>query len=324
MDVPQAGLRQSQVILEDESALCPSDGTEVFDAPNIAAQQAIQTESCSVEPEAEARGQKEANDGSLLGNQSQAQSSDKDQHPGNDVEAHEPALKSPNIDDALPAEQSDPDAGSSNDIFGPLICRNDAECEQQGLGVATGTGFFISTDGYLLTNEHVITDSRELHVIFDEEPILATEVYRDSELDIALLKVEATTPSLPIDLTIPRKGEEVAVIGYPSVHLLGNEVKATFGHINSLSGPQNTPIFLQFSAATQPGNSGSPLINSKGSVVGLVTASLNQVSALEQTGSLAQNVNFALKTEFFSSPKSYLGLAVARSIQGSHGADRFS
>ena len=209
----------------------------------------------------------------------------------------EAEVSDPDNDSAV--EQTEmPESSDPEETLEPLICGNDSECEEQGLGVATGTGFFVSADGYVVTNDHVIADYRELYVIFEGEPLEAIVVDRDSDLDIALLKVEASADALPVDLITPRKGEEVAVIGYPSVQLLGNEVKATFGHINSLSGPGNTPIFLQFSAATQPGNSGSPLLNNKGSVIGLVTASLNQASALEQTGALAQNVNFALKTEF--------------------------
>lgn len=209
----------------------------------------------------------------------------------------EAEVSDPDTDRAV-EQTEEPQSLDPEETLEPLICGNDSECEEQGLGVATGTGFFVSADGYVVTNDHVIADYRELYVIFEGEPLEAFVVDRDSDLDIALLKIEASADAIPVDLITPRKGEEVAVIGYPSVQLLGNEVKATFGHINSLSGPGNTPIFLQFSAATQPGNSGSPLLNNKGSVIGLVTASLNQASALEQTGTLAQNVNFALKTEF--------------------------
>ena len=115
----------------------------------------------------------------------------------------------------------------------------------------------MSADGYVVTNDHVIADYRELYVIFEGEPLEAFVVDRDSDLDIALLKIQASADALPVDLITPRKGEEVAVIGYPSVQLLGNEVKATFGHINSLSGP-GTRLFFCSLVQLQPGNSGSP------------------------------------------------------------------
>lgn len=294
------GTQTPATVQQGEPTYCEEQTIEIFETPENVPGETINADLCPVN---------ESEDGkNRLAEQDAEETETRDASPerateqtvpaADELDTSEPEVLSP---DAPAAERAETPGGSSpGQILEPLLCASDSDCEEQGLGVATGTGFFISTDGYVVTNDHVIADYREVYVIFDEEPLEAVVIDRDSDLDIALLKIQASTEALPVDLITPRKGEEVAVIGYPSVQLLGNEVKATFGHINSLSGPQNTPIFLQFSAATQPGNSGSPLLNSKGSVIGLVTASLNQASALEQTGALAQNVNFALKTEFFS------------------------
>jgi len=120
----------------------------------------------------------------------------------------------------------------------------------------------------------------------------------DNENDIALLKIKGKFIPLPLNLKKAEVGEDIAVIGYPNIGLQGNEIKATFGEINSLSGIQGDIRHYQIDAPIQPGNSGSPLLNIKGKVIGIVNATLNQAVMLKQTGSLAQNVNYAIKLSY--------------------------
>jgi S1-C subfamily serine protease len=80
--------------------------------------------------------------------------------------------------------------------------------------------------------------------------------------------------------------------------LQGNEQKITFGFINANSGIRGDIRYFQISSPVQPGNSGSPMVNQKGVVIGIASASLNQSAAIKSTGTMAQNVNYALKISY--------------------------
>ena len=166
-------------------------------------------------------------------------------------------------------------------------------------GISTGTGFFVSHDGYVLTNSHVIEGSSNISIILNGKSVSATLVDHDSSNDIALLKVNETVEGLPIELKKKTKqGTEIAVLGYPNIGLQGNEQKATFGYINANSGIQGDTRYFQISSPIQPGNSGSPMVNENGVVIGIASATLNQTTAIKATGSLAQNVNYAVKIAY--------------------------
>ena len=163
----------------------------------------------------------------------------------------------------------------------------------------SGTGFFISKDGHLLTNYHVIKDSEDIKVLYKDKNYKAKVISIDKTNDIALIKIDQLTNFLPIaEYPKLEKGENVTSLGFPLVRLQGNELKATFGHINSLSGIQNDIRYLQFDNPTQPGNSGSPLINQNGEVIGIVSARLNQNTTIKYSGTLSQNVNYAIKMDY--------------------------
>jgi len=166
-------------------------------------------------------------------------------------------------------------------------------------GISTGTGFFISNDGYLLTNNHVVEGSTKISILFKGKKITATLISQDKYNDLALLKCDVTSSGLPIELkNKTMQGEEISVVGYPNIGLQGNNQKATFGYINANSGIKGDVRYFQISAPIQPGNSGSPLLNRSGVVIGIVTATLNQSAAIEATGTLAQNVNYAIKIAY--------------------------
>jgi S1-C subfamily serine protease len=92
-----------------------------------------------------------------------------------------------------------------------------------------------------------------------------------------------------------RLGESVIVIGYPLGGLLGSGPQVTTGNVSSLIGPGDDTRSLQFTAPTQSGNSGGPLLDGDGAVVGVVSSKLNVVRVHEMTGDIPQNVNFAIK-----------------------------
>lgn len=168
-------------------------------------------------------------------------------------------------------------------------------------GFATGTGFFVSTNGHLVTNFHVIEGSNDITVSLPSQgsTFKARVIQNDPANDIALLKIEKATQPIPIASQFSRsKGDEVLTLGYPLVSIQGQEQKASFGRINALTGIKDDIRFLQIDIPIQPGNSGGPLLDDRGLVVGVVTATLNQLIALRASGSLPQNVNYAVKSDY--------------------------
>ena len=164
---------------------------------------------------------------------------------------------------------------------------------------ATGTAFFISTNGFLISAEHVIGSRQKITVLFEGVRHPAAIVRRDSGNDLVLLKVEGTFPAIPIDEQArPRLGDSVFTIGYPNPDLQGNEPKYTSGDISSLNGLGDDFGSYQISVPIQPGNSGGPLVDSYGNVIGVVVAKLDDGFAFSATGTLPQTVNYARKSQY--------------------------
>jgi S1-C subfamily serine protease len=162
----------------------------------------------------------------------------------------------------------------------------------------SGTGFFVSAEGLLVTNDHVVANADRIRIIDRSgKEYAARLVRRDVANDLALLKVEVTGRPLPVFRgRETAKGEQVFTVGFPLVELQGDDPKATFGRINSVEGAGGDTRFYQIDVPLQPGNSGGPLVNLRGQVVGIVTATLDQRAALRSSGTLHQNVNYALKS----------------------------
>jgi S1-C subfamily serine protease len=170
--------------------------------------------------------------------------------------------------------------------------------ERRKRGHATGTGFFVSADGYLLTNHHVVEGSTNVSVMLNGSERPARLISGDAEHDFALLKVEGSFLPLPIGSSnAVVRADEVFTLGYPLTSIQGNAQKATFGRVNALSGLEDDPKFIQIDVPIQPGNSGGPLISREGNVVGVVTMTLSTVTMLRETGRLPQNVNYAGKID---------------------------
>ena len=161
----------------------------------------------------------------------------------------------------------------------------------------TGTGFFITDDGCLLTSYHVVEDAARLAIRTKAGTFAATLVKADKANDVALLKVIGKFRGLPVASSRGMKlGESVFTIGFPNIELQGFAPKLTKGEISSLTGMQDDPREFQISVPVQPGNSGGPLVNGYGDVVGIVEAQLADINTLKTTGSLPQNVNYAMKS----------------------------
>src|SRR3989344_843099 len=135
--------------------------------------------------------------------------------------------------------------------------------------VAQGTCFLISSDGYLVTNAHMLSGASEVQITaFDGKKIPAELIGYNAELDIALLKISGDYSFLEFDDSNNiRVGEKVIAIGNP----LGLQFSVSEGIVSGIHrpGPNELNAYVQTDAALNPGNSGGPLINKNGKVIGI-------------------------------------------------------
>jgi S1-C subfamily serine protease len=171
------------------------------------------------------------------------------------------------------------------------------------LSKKTGTGFLISSDGIIVTAYHVVEGATDIQVRFPSGKWLSAKPIKHSRAtDLAILKADIATPHY---LTLAamnnvKQGQGVFTLGYPVADLLGEEVKYTAGNISSLTGLQGEDSLMQITVPVQPGNSGGPLVNKSGEVVGVITSSAAVAEFFRIAGSLPQNVNWAVKASYIS------------------------
>lgn len=158
---------------------------------------------------------------------------------------------------------------------------------------SSGTGFAVSNDGWILTNAHVIDSCERVEIVGFGD---AGDIRKDSTNDLALIKATTSQTLKPLAFrqNNTRLGEDIIALGYPLNGLLSDSIKMTTGNVNSLSGIGNDTRFLQISTPVQPGNSGGPIIDKNGDVLGITTAVLSKAIA-DKGGFTAQNVNFAIR-----------------------------
>ena len=158
----------------------------------------------------------------------------------------------------------------------------------------SGTGFLVSVDGHYITNNHVIEGCSSVTV--DGNP--ATIVAQDALFDLALIQTVLPSMSQPAKFAEKpaRLNSDVTVIGYPLPGLLGG-LNVTRGAVTSLKGIGGDGVRMQISAPVQSGNSGGPVINASGLVVGVVVSKLDAGLIEEAIGDIPQNVNFAIRSE---------------------------
>jgi len=168
--------------------------------------------------------------------------------------------------------------------------------------LSAGTGFFITDDGYLITNQHVADEGAAVRVLTGNGAIPAKVVKVDRANDLALLKVEGKFAPLAITSSRgARLGSTAATVGFPNVGLQGYSPKLAKGEIASLAGIQDDARHFQISVPVQPGNSGGALVDERGNVIGVVVAKLSQKAAIATTGTLAENVSYAVKSSYLLS-----------------------
>lgn len=164
-----------------------------------------------------------------------------------------------------------------------------------GFADGSGSGFIVRKEGCVATNHHVIDNAKEIWIKVPGKTVdfRANVAIDDSVHDLALLRIEDNSntvfDALQISGSEPHVMDDIFVFGYPFGDLLGEEMSASRGQINAIRGR-----FLQIDASVNPGNSGGPVLNDRGEVVGVVRARLNASYALEVSGQLPERVNQAI------------------------------
>jgi S1-C subfamily serine protease len=137
-----------------------------------------------------------------------------------------------------------------------------------GTDKSMGTGFILTRSGYVVTNEHVINGARRIEILTSDRKVIpAALVGYDTTRDVALLKVEGHFDALELETHLPSVGNKVIAIGNP----LGLAFTVTEGIVSALDrkGPNGQQEYIQTDVSLNPGNSGGPLINTQGKVVGM-------------------------------------------------------
>lgn len=162
---------------------------------------------------------------------------------------------------------------------------------------STGTGFVVAPQR-VLTNHHVIDGCARLLIRnAPGQEMVATVAGDDAGRDLAVLAVQGT-PGPPLsfrDSPPVRRGDGIVTYGFPLSGLLSSGPTLTTGEISALAGLRDNQAHYQISAPVQQGNSGGPLLDLNGHVVGVIVSKLAAMRVAQQTGDIPQNVNFAVK-----------------------------
>ncbi len=197
-----------------------------------------------------------------------------------------------------PAEEAEPFAneGALEEVPEPY-----AQEQNSGNFSSSGTGFYINRD-YLVTAAHVVEGCTRMELTNRT----ALQVVRsEPDLDLAVLKVPGDVSVLfepgesDVWLEISpelnaKLGETVTALGFPYLGRFGQGLTVTGGNVSALPGGTFGDSQIMISAPVQPGNSGGPLLNGDGEVIGVVVARIDDIIVLEETGTLPQNMNFAV------------------------------
>ena len=160
---------------------------------------------------------------------------------------------------------------------------------------------------YIVTNYHVVDGATEISVRVPStgDSAQASIVLKDKVNDLAVLKV--SKPIAPFSGELPfrlgqmssvKVGQESFTLGFPLGDVMGETPRLATGTVSALFGLQDDPRLLQISNPIQPGNSGGPLFNNKGDLIGIVVSGLNAQFFYENAGIIPQNMNFAIKVSY--------------------------
>jgi len=135
--------------------------------------------------------------------------------------------------------------------------------------LGSGSGFYVNNKGYILTNNHVIDKCSKVWIEHNNEDIPASVLKTNKKHDLAIIETNRDSEFFVKFTEFIDPVEDVMALGFPQVDLLGKEIKRNKGSISSLTGMQGNDYSLQHTALIQKGSSGGPLLNNKGSLVGV-------------------------------------------------------
>ncbi len=162
---------------------------------------------------------------------------------------------------------------------------------------SSGSAFAVSTEGHVVTNNHVIDGCGQIELNINGQAIPVRTVTYDKRNDLALLKGEFKPEHVfPIRAKNPGLLEDVYLAGFPFGESYNTTIKVTKGIISSLTGVDNNFSNVQIDAALQPGNSGGPILDEKGNVIAVAVAKLDLQYALDNLGVIPENTNFGIKS----------------------------
>ena len=167
--------------------------------------------------------------------------------------------------------------------------------------ISSGTGWVVSPC-LIVTNHHVVDGHTVFTAVLQSGQKLSLKlIQKDKANDLALLALTNTgtlPDALPLATESARLGAKVFTIGFPHPDVMGSAAKLTDGIVNATTGIGDDVRFYQVSVPIQAGNSGGPVINMNGEVIGVATSKLNAAAMLVVTGDLTENVGYALKVDY--------------------------
>lgn len=196
-----------------------------------------------------------------------------------------------------------------------------ATAQQRLIRFTSGTGFFVSKDGHIITNAHVVKNCLSID-IDGAVKNKATIVALDREKDLAILKIPQSSPMVaPLrwNLNSMRVGHKVSILGYPGEAGAKGQLRYSTSEIIGLEGPTGEPQWVQIRPVLEKGNSGGPLLDTTGNVIGVVTGKTQMFRTNTTTGAAPELVSEADVAVTLLELKGFLDRATVRYYQSASG-----
>ena len=197
----------------------------------------------------------------------------------------------------------------SLDIQKPKITKkNDQTISQEKnknneiFSASSGSGFFVTKGGYLISNNHVVDSCNEVRVHYLGKVYKSVVIANDRSNDLSLIKTNIT-PNKIFYLSNDDVGlmEEIYVSGFPFGKEISSSIKVTKGIVSALVGIGDNYSNIQIDASIQPGSSGGPIVNSKGALIGVAVAKLDYAKIIEKFDTIPEDTNFGIKSSVVKS-----------------------